>query len=59
MIQDLGPNSITGISETWLRDTDDKKLWNISPNTFKTFKLDRQIPERDRGGVVIIIVTTN
>ena len=26
MIQDLGPNSITGISETWLKNTDDKKL---------------------------------
>ena len=58
MIQDLGPNSITGISETWLKNTDDNKLWNISPSIFKTFRLDRQSPEKDRGGGVIFIVPT-
>ena len=58
LIQDLGPNNITGVSETWLKNTDDNKLWKISPNIFKTFRLDRQSPEKDRGGGVILVVPT-
>ena len=58
MIQDLGPNRTNGISETWLRETDDKKPQNFSPNTFKTFRLDRQGPRKARGCGVILIVPT-
>ena len=56
MILDLGPNCIFGISETWLKDIDDKKLWNVKPELYKTFRMDRQCPNKDRGGGVMLIV---
>ena len=35
--KDLGTNTIYGISETWLKETDDLKLWKNNQNNFKTF----------------------
>ena len=36
--KDLGTNTIYGISETWLKETDDLKVWNNISNNFKTFR---------------------
>ena len=38
--KDLGKNTIYGISETWLKETDDLKLWENNQNNFKTFRAD-------------------
>ena len=29
MLHDLGENTIFGKCETWLRETDDERFWNI------------------------------
>ena len=55
-IRDLGPNTIFGISEIWLKNTDGKQLWNFNPNLFKTFRMDRNSTSKERGGGVMLIV---
>ena len=44
IVDDLGENTIYGISETWLTKNDDQKLWEIHPNSFETFRMDRETP---------------
>ena len=34
IVRELGPNTHYGISETWLKNTDDKQLLNLNPNHF-------------------------
>ena len=45
--KDLCTNTIYGISETWLKETDDLKLWKNNPNNFKTFRVDRDTPTKE------------
>ena len=52
--KDFGTNTIYGISETWLRETDDFKLWKTNPNNFKTFRDDRDTPTKEKGGGVML-----
>ena len=55
IIQDLGENTIYGITETWLSEEDDEKLWEIN-NRFKFFRYDRKSNEKKKGGGVILAV---
>ena len=45
--KDLGTNTIYGISETWLKETDDLKLWKNNPSNFKRFRADRDMPTKN------------
>ena len=56
LINDLGANTIFGFSESWLKTSDDKKLWQINPTHFKTFRTDREAPNRENGGGVMLII---
>ena len=55
-VRDLGPNTIFGISETWFKNTDDKQLWNLNPNLFKTFRRDQNSTSKESGGGVMLFV---
>ena len=59
IVRDLGTNTIFGISETWLKETDDLKLWKINPNNFKTFRADRDTPTKECGGGVMLIIPSS
>ena len=52
--KDLGTNTIYAISETWLKETDDLKLWENNSKNFKTFRADRDTPTQECGGGVIL-----
>ena len=41
-IDDMGKNTIIGISETWLKKEDSANLWNLHPRTHAMFRYDRQ-----------------
>ena len=57
--KDLGTNTIFGISETWLKETDDLKLWKNNPNNFKTFRADRDTLTKECGGGVMLIIPSS
>ena len=57
--KDLGTNTIYGISETWLKETDDLELWKNNPNNFKTFRADRDTPTEECGGGVMLIIPSS
>ena len=44
-----------GITEIWLSEEDDEKLWEIN-NRFKVFRYDRNSNEKKKGGGVILAV---
>ena len=52
---DLGENTIYGITETWLGELDEAKLWEINEN-FKFFRCDRKSDFKERGGGVMLAV---
>ena len=41
-LDDMGENTIIGISETWLKKEDSDILWNLHPRTHAMFRYDRQ-----------------
>ena len=41
-LDDMGENTIIGISETWLKKEDSDNLWNLHPRTHAMFRYDRQ-----------------
>ena len=54
-----GTNTINGISETWLKGTDDLILWKNNPNNFKTFRADRDTPTKECGGGVMFLISSS
>ena len=52
---DLGENTIYGITETWLGELDEAKLWEINEN-FNFFRCDRKSDFKYRGGGVMLAV---
>ena len=56
IIQDLGNNCIYGFTETWLKDIDDEKLWQLHNDRFKTFRFDRMSEQEKCGGWVMLVV---
>ena len=57
--KDLGTNTIYAISETWLKETDDLKLWENNSKNFKTFRADRDTPTKECGGGVMLIIPSS
>ena len=53
LIQDLTPNTIFGITETWLTPEDDEKLWDLDP-LYSSFRNDRKC--NTKGGGVLLAV---
>ena len=53
LIQDLTPNTIFGITETWLTPEDDEKLWHLDP-LYSSFRNDRK--SNAKGGGVLLAV---
>ena len=45
-----------GFPESWLKPSDDNKLWQISPTHFKTFRTDGEELIRENGGEIMLIV---
>ena len=56
MLQDLGSNIIFALSETWLKDEDNTKHWELNNEKFKTFRCDRNRRKNTLGGGVMIFV---
>ena len=56
LINDLGANTIFGFSDLWTKTSHDKKLWQIGPTYYKTFRTDREAPNRENGGGVMQII---
>ena len=52
---DLGQNTIYGITETWLGELDEAKLWEMNEN-FKLFRCYRKSDFKERGGGVMLAV---
>ena len=40
-VNDMGPNAIVGISESWLSPSDDMLFWKVASNTHEFFRCDR------------------
>ena len=59
IISDLGENCIYGFTETWLKKCDDETFWQLKKNHFKTFRADRKLTKKTRGGGSMIIVPKN
>ena len=54
-MDDLGENTIYGITETWLGELDEAKLWEINKN-FNFFRCDRKSDNKERSGGVMFAV---
>ena len=55
-LNDLGTNTIYGLSETWLKADDDETFWNLNIDYFKSYRCDRYLSQKDRGGGVMLFV---
>ena len=53
---DMGENTIIGISETWLKKEDKDNLWNLHPRTHAMFRYDRQSAVKKVGGSVLLYI---
>ena len=56
LLNDLGTNTIYGLSETWLKADDDETFWNLNSDYFKSYRCDRYLSQKDRGGGVMLFV---
>ena len=55
-LDDMGENTIIGISETWLKKEDGDNLWNFQPRTHAMFRYDRQSAVKKKGGGVLLYI---
>ena len=55
-LDDMGENTIIGISETWLKKEDSDNLWNFQPRTHAMFRYDRQSALKKKGGGVLLYI---
>ena len=55
ILHDLGPNTITAITETWLNDTDEKTLWQLL-DQFQFLRSLRRKPSKLKVGGMMLIV---
>ena len=55
-LDDMGENTIIGISETWLKKEDSDNLWNLHPRTHAMFRYDRQSAVKKKGGGVLLYI---
>ena len=54
-VNDMGPNAIVGISESWLTPSDDMVFWNVASNTHELFRSDRSSANSKKGGGVMLL----
>ena len=54
-INDLGPNTILAVTETWLKD-DDLKTWDVSPQTHKCLSCYRKSTTKSKGGGILLYI---
>ena len=55
ILNGLGTNTIYGFSETWLK-ADDEKFRNLNSDYCKSYRCDRYLSQKDRGGGVMLFV---
>ena len=55
---DLVEYCIYGFTETWLKKCDHERFWQLKKD-FKTFRADRKLTKKIRGGGAMIIVPKN
>ena len=55
-LDDMGKNTIIGISETWLKKEDSDNLWNLHPRTHAMFRYDRRSAVKKKGGGVLLYI---
>ena len=48
-LDDMGENTIIGLSETWLKKEVSDNLWNFQPRTNAMFRYDRQSAVKKKG----------
>ena len=53
---DIGENTIIGISETWLKKEDSDNLWNLHPRTHAVFRYDRQSAVKKKGSGILLYI---
>ena len=53
---DMGENTIIGISKTWLKKEDSDNLWNLHPRTHAMFRYDKQSAVKKKGGGVLLYI---
>ena len=56
ILNGLGDNTVYGLSETWLKESNDQKLWELNKDRFKTFRFDRKLGNKTKGGGVMLII---
>ena len=59
ILNGLGDNTVYGLSETWLKESNYQKLWELNKDGFKTFKFDRKLGNKTKGGEVMLIIPNN
>ena len=58
-LDDMGENTIIGISETWLKKEDSDNLWNFQPRTHAMFRYDRQSAVKKKAVAFCYIYQSN
>ena len=56
ILNGLGDNTVYGLSETWLKEFNDQKLWELNKDRFKTFRSDRKLGNKTKGGGVMLLI---
>ena len=56
ILSGLGDNTVYGLSETWLKESNDHKLWEMNKDHFRTFRFDRKLGNKTKGGGVMLII---
>ena len=51
-VNDMGPNAIVGISESWLTPSDNMVFWNVASNAHEFFRCDRSSANSKKRAVV-------
>ena len=58
LMDDLGKNTIFGLTETWLKMNDDIRFWEVRSENFQCFRKDRNLSLHDKtsgGGLLLYI----
>ena len=56
ILNGLGDNTVYGLSETWLKESNDQKLWELNKDRFKTFRSDGKLGNKTKGGGVYMLI---
>ena len=56
LFNNIGENTIFGVSETWMNETHDPNLWNVLKETHLFFNFNRCNSDKSKGGGVALFV---